>query len=68
MELVSKPSFDLILMDIHMPVMDGYEAVRAINAGGNRRLCQEAGMEDYVEKPIGVSALRKLLRSFARRR
>jgi len=69
--------YDLVLMDIQMPAMNGYEAARTIrdpgskvlnhevpiiamtaNAmRGDRELCLEAGMNDYVSKPIDPRAL-----------
>jgi PAS domain S-box-containing protein len=71
-EMLSRENFDLVLMDVHMPEMDGYAATRLIrdpsslvlnhtipiiamtaNAmKGDREICLEAGMNDYVSKPL----------------
>jgi CheY-like chemotaxis protein len=73
------PDIDLILMDIQMPVMGGYEAIQQIRQFnreviiiaqtayglvGERRKTLEAGCNDYITKPINVKELKELIHRY----
>ena len=82
LKVIPDKQFDIILMDCQMPVMDGFEATRAIRQmvgeirdipivavtahtlKEDRQRCLDAGMDDYVAKPVRRDKLFAVLQNY----
>lgn len=86
-EAVRHRDYDVVFMDCHMPVMDGYEATRRIrteeksrgtrtvivaltadSVAGDLKRCIEAGMDEFLTKPVGSARLSAVIARWTGRR
>lgn len=84
-KMVEDKTYDIIFMDVQMPIVDGFEATKIIRnaeADGNRtpiiaitanalsgdkEKCLEAGMDDYISKPIKGEDLEFILKKYVKK-
>lgn len=81
-QALERQNYDLVLMDVKMPEMDGITATQVIRKlrpedgprivaitafaqEGDREKCLEAGMDDYIAKPVNMGELARVLKRCA---
>ncbi|MBI4690198.1 MAG: response regulator [Nitrospirae bacterium] len=82
LDAIEKNNYDIILMDVQMPEIDGFEVTKIIRSKekgerhntiiamtahalkGDRERCIEAGMDDYIAKPINPRELFKIIENW----
>jgi CheY-like chemotaxis protein len=86
LRILQEQTFDLILMDVQMPEMGGFEATALIREkeertgrhipiiamtahamAGDRERCLDAGMDDYLAKPVAASSLLEMVAQYSPR-
>jgi signal transduction histidine kinase/CheY-like chemotaxis protein len=77
LDALRRQNYNIVLMDCQMPELDGYQATRRLRAQGSsvwiiamtanamqgdREICMDAGMDDYITKPVRLNELEAALK------